>query len=105
MMKPFTLIVLGLVVVLLLPNVVFSDCLTFGRSGPVQWFIQNERTIIFYDVWGTTSIAKVTLQTCRVNESSTIRLSKRYLCDTDKIIVDNRPCNIMTITSSSDPSS
>jgi hypothetical protein len=104
MRKP-TLIIMGLMVVLLLPDVVFADCLTFGRSGPVNWYVQNERTIVFYDVWGTSPIAQVTLQTCKVNESSAIRLIKRYLCDTDKIIVDNRPCSIMTITSASFPSS
>ena len=105
-MRRSTLIILGLVVVLLLPNVVFSDCLTFGRSGrPVSWYVQDERTIVFYDDWGTTPIAQVTLQTCRVNESSAIRLSQRYLCDTDTIIVDNRPCSIMTITSASRPPS
>ena len=93
--------VLGLAAVLFLPNVVFPDCLTFGRMGPVSWHVQNERTIVFYDAWGTTPIAQVTLQTCRVNESSAIRLSKKYLCDTDKIIVDNTPCSIMSITSAS----
>jgi hypothetical protein len=100
-MRRLTFIVLGLAVVLFLPNVVFSDCLDFGRSGPPSWYVQNERTIVFYDAWGTTPIAQVTLQTCRVNEFSAIRLSKRYLCDSDKVIVDNRPCNIVTITSAS----
>jgi hypothetical protein len=100
-MRRSTLIIMGLAIVLFLPNVVFSDCLDFGRSGPPIGYVQNERTIVFYDAWGTTAIAQVTLQTCRVNEFSAIRLSKRYLCDTDKVIVDNRPCNIVTITSAS----
>ena len=100
-MRRLTFIVLGLAIVLFIPNVVISDCLDFGRMGPLSWHFQNERTIVFYDDWGTTPIAQVTLQTCKVNESSDIRLSKKYLCDTDKIIVDNRPCNIMTITSAS----
>ncbi len=100
-MKRSTLIVLGLAVVLLVPNVALSDCLTFGRGGPVSWNVQNERTIGFYDDLGGAPIAQVTLQSCTVNESSVIRLSKRYLCDSDKIIVDDRPCNIMSITSAS----
>ncbi len=100
-MKRLTLILLGLAIVLSLPNAVFSDCLIFGAAGPVSWYIQNERTIVFYDPLRTAPIAQVTLQTCRVGESSDIRLSKKYLCDSDKIIVDNRPCNIMTITSAS----
>jgi hypothetical protein len=100
-MRRSTLIIVGLAIMLSLPTVVFSDCLDFGRPGPLSWHVQNERTIIFYDSWGTTPIAQVTLQTCRVNELSVIRLSQRYLCDTDKVIVDNRPCSIVTITSAS----
>ena len=100
-MKRSKLILLGLAIALFLPSVVFSDCLTFGAAGPVSWYIQNERTIVFYDPLRTAPIAQVTLQTCRVDESSDIRLTKKYLCDSDKIIVDNRPCNIMTITSPS----
>ena len=100
-MRRLTFIMLGLAVVLFLPTVVFSDCLDFGRSGPPTWYVQDERTIVFYDAWRATPLAQVTLQACRVNEFSAIRLSKRYLCDTDKLIVDNRPCSIVTITSAS----
>jgi hypothetical protein len=100
-MKRSTLILLALAIGLSLPNAVFSDCLTFGAAGPISWYVQNERTIVFYDPLRTAPIAQVTLQTCRVSEGSDIRLSKKYLCDTDKIIVDRRPCNIMTITSAS----
>ena len=100
-MKTSKLVLLGLAIALSLPNAAFSDCLTFGAWGPISWYVPNERTIVFYDSLRTTPVAQVTLQTCRVNESSNIRLSKKYLCDTDKIIVDNRPCNIMTITSTS----
>lgn len=100
-MKRSAFLVLGLMAALLFPDGVLSTCLTVGISGPVDWYVENERTIVFYDSYGTTPVAKVTLQTCRVNESSAIRFSKRYLCDTDKIIVDNRPCSIMTITSAS----
>jgi hypothetical protein len=103
-MKRSALLIMGLTVILLFPNVALSTCLHLGLWGPVNWFVQNERTIVFYGSYGTTPIAEVTLQTCRVNDSSAIRLGKRYLCDSDKIIVDNRPCSIMTITSPSGPS-
>ena len=99
-MRKSTLFILGLAVALFLPNAVFSDCLPFGSRGPVSWYVQDEHTVVFYD-WGATPIAQVTLQDCRVNKFSTIRLSKKYLCDSDKIIVDNTPCSIMTITSAS----
>ena len=42
-MRRLTFIVLGLAAVLFLPNVVFSDCLDFGRSGPPSWYVQNEQ--------------------------------------------------------------
>lgn len=100
-MKRSKLILLGLAMVLFLPSVVFSCCLTFGAAAPIRWYVQDERTLVFYDPLRTAPIAQVTLQTCRVDESSDIRLTKKYLCDSDKIIVDNRPCNIMTITSPS----
>ncbi len=98
-MKGSKLILLGLVAALFLPKVVFSDCLTFGAAGPIDWYLQNDRAIVFYDTLRQAPIAQVTLQTCRVDASSDIRLTKKYLCDADKLIVDNRPCNIMTITS------
>ncbi len=98
-MKTSKLILLGLVIALFLPGIVFSDCLTFGAAGPIGWYVQNDRTVVFYDSMRQAPIAQVTLQTCTVDESSDIRLTKKYLCDADKLIVDNRPCNIMSITS------
>jgi hypothetical protein len=100
-MRRLIFVFLGLAVVLSLPTIVFPDCLDSGRSGPLSWHVQNERTIVFYDAWRATPIAQVTLQTYRVDESSAIRLGKRYLCDTDKVIVDNRPRSIVTITPAS----
>ncbi len=93
------LTVLGLAVVLAFPNIVFSDCLTFGTWGPISWQALDGQTIVFYD--GARPIARVKMQSCTVDTSSTIRLIKKYLCDSDKILIDNTPCNIMTITSAS----
>ena len=98
-MKGAKLILLGLAVMLALPNVVFPDCLTFGNLRPVSWYVLDEHTLVFYE--GTTPIALVRVQDCRVSASSSVRLIKRYLCDSDRIIVDNAPCSIMTITSAS----
>ena len=89
-----------LAVTLTLPSLAFSDCLTFGTvQRPVSWQVVDERTVAFYE--GVTPIALVRVQTCTLSPSSTVRLIKRYLCDSDKIIIDNEPCNIMTITSAS----
>ncbi len=99
-MKATTIVVFFLASILALPSLAFSDCLTFGTvQRPVSWQIFDEQTIAFYD--GGTPIALVKVQTCTLSPSSTVRLIKSYLCDSDKIIIDNKPCNIMTITSAS----
>jgi hypothetical protein len=41
------------------------------------------------------------LQDCTVNPSSTIRLTKHYLCDEDSLIIDGQECVIMSLTSAS----
>jgi hypothetical protein len=46
-------------------------------------------------------MAKVNLRGCKVTASSTVRLMKSYVCDSDSLIVDGQECAIMTITSAS----
>jgi hypothetical protein len=98
-MRRIILVLLGLAVILSFPHFVFSDCLDFGWLGSISWHVQDEHTVIFYD--GATLIARVDIPYCHIKESSTILLTNRYNCDSDKIIVDDTPCSIMTITSAS----
>ncbi len=99
-MKKAVLIVVAAAILLTVPQISFSDCLTFGKEWrPLSWHILDDQSILFYD--GQTPIAIVRIQNCTLRPSSTVYLTKRYLCDSDKIVIDNVPCNIMTITSAS----
>jgi hypothetical protein len=42
--------------------VVFPDCLTSRRLGPVSWQVQDERTIVFHDDGARTLLPEVTLR-------------------------------------------
>ena len=96
-MKKDVLILLCLGILLVLPNLALADCVDLGRV--TRWYIQGEDTIIYYS--GNTPVAKVTLQDCTVTSSSSIRLTKSYVCDSDSLIIDDQECAIMTLTSAS----
>ncbi len=96
-MKKLTVLLLGLSVLLALPNLVFSDCTDFSRT--TSWYLQNERTIIFYGQ--SLPIAQVTLMRCTVSDSSDVRLSKNFMCESDSLFVDGQKCAIMTLKSAS----
>ena len=96
-MKTKIFILLSLSILLLSPNLVLSDCLDIG--GFTGWQVQGDHTILFYRQ--NSPIAKVNLKGCKVTASSTVRLTKSYVCDSDSLIVDGQECAIMTITSAS----
>lgn len=74
-------------------NSLFADCADFSRY--TSWAVQDEEKIVFYR--GPVPIAIITLQGCRAAPNSGIRLTKAYLCDGDKIVVDGEECNIISI--------
>ena len=90
-------ILLSFSILLFSPNLVLSDCLDLG--GFTSWKVQGDHTILFYRQ--NSPIAKVNLKGCKVTASSTVRLTKSYVCDSDSLIVDGKECAIMTITSGS----
>ncbi len=96
-MRKRTLILLGLGVLLALPNLVLSDCTDFSRAA--SSYVVGERTIIFYGQ--SLPIAQVVLMRCTVNASSDIRLLKTYMCESDSLLVDGQKCAIMTLNSAS----
>ena len=98
-MKTKIFILLSLSILLLSPNMVLSDCLDLG--GFTSWKIEGDHTILFYRQ--NSPIAKVNLKGCTVTESSTVRLTKSYVCNSDSLIVDGQECAIMTISSASSP--
>ncbi len=97
MKKRFFLFVFG--ILLLLPNLIFADCLDFGRA--TDYSVQDNHTIIFYS--GVMPLAYVTIPYCDVRRSSTIQFSKAYTCDSDQIFIDGEACMISTIKSHSFP--
>ena len=96
-MKRKIFILLSFSILLFSPNLVLSDCLDL--VGFTSWKLEGDHTILFYRQ--NSSIAKVNLKGCKVTESSTVHLTKNYVCNSDSLIVDGQECAIMTITSAS----
>jgi len=96
-MKKKIFILLSFSILLFSPNLVLSDCLDLG--GFTSWEVQGDHTILFYRQ--NSPIATVNLKDCKVTASSTVRLMKSYVCDSDSLIVDGKECAIMTISSGS----
>ncbi len=75
------------------PNSLFADCTDFSRC--TSWAVQDGDRIVFYQ--GSVPVAVITIQGRTAAPNSDIRLSKAFLCDRDKIIVDGEECNIMSM--------
>ncbi len=78
-------------------NLVLADCLDFSRAK--SWSVEGGHTIVFYS--GMMPIARVEVPYCRIHPDSQLRITKKYLCDTDRINVDGDTCAISSITSAS----
>lgn len=88
--KIIILFILG--VFLFLPTFVSADCVDLGKF--TSWVLENEHKIIFY--MGVKPIARLEVQDCEIQPSSSIRLIKSYVCDFDEIIVDGHKCSIIS---------
>ncbi len=82
---------------LFLENLALADCLDFSRAK--SWYVEGGHTIVFYS--GMTPIARVEVPYCGIHPDSQLRIIKKYMCDTDRIIVDGDTCTISSITSGS----
>jgi hypothetical protein len=96
-MKPWMGILLLFCSLLLLPYPAISACMDLSVYS--SWYAQDDHTLIV--IHGHSSMAKVVLKDCTVSSSSSIRLTKSYMCDSDPLIVDGQKCGIMTLLSSS----
>ena len=96
-MKKNILMLLSLGILLVLPRLAASDCLSFGRA--TGWYVQDENTIIFYSQ--IKPVAKIVLQDCAVSPSSDIRLLKTYMCEADSLLIDGKECAILSLISAS----
>ena len=96
-MEKKVLILLGLGISLLLPNLGSADCLDLGAY--TSYYIQGAHTVIFYQ--GVRPLAYVDLPYCSIRSESSILLVKNYVCDSDYMIVDGERCTIGSLSSSS----
>ncbi len=76
-------------------SLLWADCMDFSRS--TSWSIEGNQKIIFYR--GSIPFASVVLQDCLVNPNSDVRLTKQYMCESDKIIVDGAECSLVSLDS------
>jgi len=96
-MKKQLFILFSVSILLFSPNLVLSDCLDLGSF--TNWRLEGDHTILFYRQ--NSPIAKVNLKGCTLTTSSTVGLTKSYVCNSDSLIIDGQECAIMTITSAS----
>ncbi len=87
------LILLSFAALCLSPNLAAGDCVDLSNF--TNWVREGEHTIVFYT--GETPVARVNIPYCEILASSTIRLTKGYVCDSDTIMVDGTTCSIMTV--------
>jgi hypothetical protein len=78
---------------LLSPTLVLGDCADL--SNYTDWVREDSHTIVFYE--GNIPLARLNIPYCEVLPSSTVRLIKFYMCDSDDIIIDNNRCTLMTV--------
>ena len=88
-------LLMGLVVVT--PTTSVCDCVDLGRVS--DYYFEGAHTILFYV--GRRPHARVDLPYCTLYSDSTIRITRTYTCDTDRIVVDGEECQIGTVTSAS----
>jgi hypothetical protein len=90
-------ILLMLILFVFSTNRVLADCLDFSRVN--SWYVEGARTILFFS--GIRPIARVNVGNCVVYPDSRIQLTRSYMCDSDRIVIDGNTCTIMTISSAS----
>lgn len=96
-MRNKKVILLSLAVLLLFSSLALADCVSL--VGFTDWFAEDNHNVVFYR--GSRPLGTLNIPDCSIKPSSTIRLSKSYVCDSDKIIIDGEECTIMTVTSAS----
>ncbi len=94
-MKNKKVFLLSLAMLLLFSSLAMADCVSLASF--TDWFVQDAHNAVFYR--GPMPLATLTVPDCSIKPSSTILLTKSYMCDSDKIIIDGEECTVMTVTS------
>lgn len=95
-MRKILLVLSVLILSGLAPGLLLADCVDLGYF--TDWALQDSRTIILYR--GRRPLATIRLADCTVQPSSRIRLVQSYVCEADKIQIDDETCSIMNVRGS-----
>ena len=96
-MRNKKVILLSFAILLVFSSLALADCVSL--VGFTDWFAQDNHNVVFYR--GSRPLGTLNIPDCSIKPSSAIRLSKSYVCDSDKIIIDGEECTIMTVASAS----
>jgi hypothetical protein len=89
-----TIIIFFILLDLLIPlSFVSADCLDLGSY--TDWIVEDAHTLVFY--MGKKPLARLQIPNCDIVPSSSIRLIKSYVCDSDEIVIDGNPCRIISL--------
>jgi hypothetical protein len=92
-------ILLLTILLFLFPSLASGDCADVSRY--TDMYVQGGHTLILYR--GSTPVAFLSIPYCTLTPTSDIRLTKSYICDGEKIIVDGEACTILSVQSASFP--
>lgn len=92
-------IILFSLLLLSFPNLASGDCADV--RGFTDMYVQGGHTLILYR--GPTPLAFLSVPYCTLTSTSDIRLTKSYVCDGEKVIVDGEACTILSVQSASFP--
>ena len=96
-MKIFFLILIGLLSILILPGRVSADCMSVGPFD--NFILQGDDTVILTS--GGQALVKIETN-CTIYEKSRVRLLKNYICDGETIMVDDKNCTMVTVSSANE---
>ena len=86
-------VMLSFLTLLLLPSLALADCADLSYF--TGWVLEDEHRVLFY--MGRIPLALVTLPYCDIHPTSTVRLLRSYVCDSDSMVIDDEVCSIMTV--------
>ena len=94
-MKKYTLILLSLGILLILPNLILADCV--GLGGFNNFVLSRGSTVVLYA--GSTPTGQFDVQNCDVQPQSRILLARSMVCDGDEVVIDNSRCTVLDVKS------
>ncbi len=92
-MKKKILLMIGLAVIFLLPNLISAECTSIGYFN--GFFLEGPSTVILYAA--SKPVLRFDLLNCVVQPSSKIQPLKSDVCDGDEILIDGFKCTMMEI--------